>query len=107
MREQRPALIVCATERDAEAFHRDLAFFLGVEDADAPAASGTHADLVRFAADDFKPYEIASPDPDDAAGRVEALYRLAHPDRPVAVVTSARGLARSEEHTYELQSPCN
>ncbi len=94
VREKRPALVVCATEKDAEAFYRDLAFFLGVEDTDAPAGKGAHADLVRFAADDFKPYEAASPDPDDAAGRVEALYRLAHPERPVAVVTSARGLAR-------------
>ncbi|HVO29820.1 MAG TPA: transcription-repair coupling factor, partial [bacterium] len=108
VREKRPALVVLPTERDAEAFHRDLAFFLGVEDTDAPAAPGRDADLVRFAADDFKPYEAASPDPDDAAGRVEALYRLAHFERPVAVVTSARGLARRTiprealEHAVEL-----
>src|SRR5439155_8511866 len=90
---RRPALVVLPTEREAEAFYNDLAFFLGAE-PDQPASSGTDAELVRFAADDFKPYEVASPDPEDAAARVEALYRLAHPERPVAVVTSARGLAR-------------
>ena len=26
------------TEKEAEAFHRDLAFFLGITDVDAPAA---------------------------------------------------------------------
>jgi len=94
VREKRPALVVLPTDKAADAFHRDLAFFLGVDDTDAPAASGKHADLVRYGEDDFHPYEAASPDPDAAAGRVEALYRLAHPDRPVAVIASARALAR-------------
>ena len=94
LREKRPALVVLPTDREADAFHRDLAFFLGIRDTDAPAARGAGADLVRFGEDDFKPYETASPDPDVAAGRVEALYRLAHPERPVAVVASARALAR-------------
>ena len=41
VREKRPALVVLPTEREAESFYRDLAFFLGVEDTDAPAAIGS------------------------------------------------------------------
>ena len=83
-----PTLVVCPEEQDVGVFHDELSFFLG-----------DTATVVRYPADDFRPYDVASPDPDDAAWRVQALWKLhalsiGEATQPLVVLTSARAVRR-------------
>jgi transcription-repair coupling factor (superfamily II helicase) len=79
----RAVLAVGASEDDADALAKDLAFFLG------------DGAVLRLPADAVLPYDDLSPDRGVEMERLSALARLhLSPDAAKAVVVSARGLAR-------------
>jgi len=80
-----PTLVVCPTEKEADALFRDISYFeqrLG--DGSSPP--------VRFPAYDILPYDIMEPDPQVVAGRIRALKAVSEGSARLAV-TSVKAVA--------------
>ena len=80
-----PWLVVCPTLPAAEVMTRDLEFFL--------AGSDQGQSPVRFfPAYEFSPYQEMEPPPETRARRMATLWELICAERPLVLITSARGL---------------
>ncbi|RMG20054.1 MAG: transcription-repair coupling factor [Deltaproteobacteria bacterium] len=81
-----PALVVTESEEAADAFARELGFFLAATE-DSPS-------VLRIPDDELLPYDEISPDPSAVLQRLAGLATLALDGAPQVVVVSARMLAR-------------
>lgn len=83
----RPAtwLVVCPTLQTAEHLTRDLEFFLAGQ-------SGGQSPVRLYPAYEVSPYDDMSPPPEVVARRLAVLWELIAEERPLLVVTAARGL---------------
>ncbi len=77
---KRTVLCVLPTEKDAEAFARDLAFFLSEET------------VCLFPSTELLPFEPHQAHQDIQSKRIETLYRLLNPKTPAIAVSSAENL---------------
>lgn len=85
---RRPVVVVTPDEASADAFARDLRFFLG------PDASPTEPRLLRVPANDVGPYDDLSPERTLVQSRLGAQFHLSMGADVDAVVLSAASLLR-------------
>ncbi len=78
-------LVVTPTLASAEALYRDLEFFLA-------GAAGEHSPVRLFPSYEVSPYQELDPPPEVTARRLAVLWELLAGERPLVVVTSAKGV---------------
>ena len=97
---ERPLVLICPTDKGAQAMARELALFVqgpsadALDEDDAASRPGLDDRVVLYPEFDMGPYHQASPDRKITMQRLTTLYRLLRPSPPRLTVTSVRAMMR-------------